>query len=401
MRIALVTSSFDHVQPGGVSNGLIKIAETLSGEPGAQIQIINFSNSISNKNSIALFRPTTYRNKLHSTGGYFKEIIIKNIGAIGSEFETLRYRKRHGMASFFNEFDLVIVVTGILQFANVVPKIRIPIIVLCATRMKWERESQYRSMKWCKKIVLKIQIPFLQFQEWKVLRSDVHFIVENSEMKKWINCRSVHPSTIWYPGNKSIKLKKNETFISSKNRGFISVGRFGDPRKGWDRLFLSYCNAHDLNKNLPGLLVIGWGTFLPNVEELLRKIQGYYPIKIFYGPTDEERDFEMNRALCFLQTSYEEGLGLAGIEALSAGKPLICSETYGSKEYVVHEFNGILVSQTGNFIENFTRAILSFEKYDSKLMGKNSYDLYQTSFSVETSKKKLIKIIQSVTNKNI
>lgn len=45
----------------------------------------------------------------------------------------------------------------------------------------------------------------------------------------------------------------------------------------------------------------------------------------------------------FLQSSLEEGLGLAGLEAMACGLPVIATRTVGSSEYVQQGDNGFLI----------------------------------------------------------
>jgi glycosyltransferase involved in cell wall biosynthesis len=50
-------------------------------------------------------------------------------------------------------------------------------------------------------------------------------------------------------------------------------------------------------------------------------------------------------AAVFVQASFEEGLGLASMEAMASGLPVVCTETAGSETLIDHGRNGILVPQ--------------------------------------------------------
>ena len=63
----------------------------------------------------------------------------------------------------------------------------------------------------------------------------------------------------------------------------------------------------------------------------------------------------LQSADCFAFPSYREGLGIAAIEALACGVPLIAAKNRGTKEYVKENVNGIFC-EAGN-AESFAKAI--------------------------------------------
>ena len=395
MKIALVTFDFVTERRGGVSSVGKNIIEFIIQEFESQIEIISFSNSKFDSNSIGLFRPKSYRNKITKSDGNYRSIPIVRIGAIGSEFEFLRYRRRRELSDFFRGYDLIIVVTGILQFANVIPKINVPIIVQCATRLKWERQSQYSSMSGFKELFLKLQLPFLALQEKKVLKSNLTILVENSKMKNWIDSNSSVRTEMWYPGVGPKVSKFSSGSTPHRNGHFVSVGRLDESRKGWDRLFLAYKEAVDSNVSLPDLLIIGSGAFSLETQRLVDQLTPDYPIKILGKLSDSARDSKIQSASFFLQTSFEEGLGLAALEALRYGVPLICSETDGSREYVHDGVSGKLVPQGEHFVTRFAKAINYSQILDYEKLSATSKNLFDSVFAEELSRKKLLEIINT------
>ena len=63
----------------------------------------------------------------------------------------------------------------------------------------------------------------------------------------------------------------------------------------------------------------------------------------------------LQTADCFAFPSYREGLGVAAIEALACGVPLIAAKNRGTKEYVIENVNGIFCAAED--AESFAKAI--------------------------------------------
>ena len=359
------------------------------------IEILTFANKRNDPGSIQLFKPRSYRKLVIETGNY-EGILIRYFGVIGSEFEFLRYRKRRNLKEYFEKFDLVIVVTGILQFANVIPKLKIPVYVQCATRLKWERKSQYGGMKYSKCFLLKIQIPFLKYQEFRVTHSDYYFLPENERMRRWLCKRTKHEVTIWYPGTKQVSVKSRQIKNVFLEKKLISVGRFGDRRKGWERLIRAYKIAYDKHGPLPELNIVGWGSFDFKALRLIKEIEKEYPITIHSNLSNSDRDQLLADSSIFLQTSFEEGLGLAAIEALSFGLPILCSETDGSAEYIIEGKTGRRIPQGSRFIADFAHAISELKNWNLEHMKKSAQELFFDKFEEKKSSLKLLELISKL-----
>ena len=392
MKIAIVTLGFNSSKPGGVSGVVLRMIASL--RDIHELEILSFANESKDQNSIQILNPLSYK-RVNNQESSLQGIKIWTFGTIGSEFEFLRYRKRRDLKSFLETFDAIIVVTGFLQVANIIPKIKTPIFIQCATRLIWERKSQYAGMCRFKRIFLKVQLPFLMAQEKKVLLNPSVFLAENSRMKLWLEENSSNTIQLWYPGTPSKITSGISPINYDSNSHFVSVGRFNEPRKGWDRLFIAYKKAYLEDSSIPPLLVIGWGEFSSRDRDVLVEAQEACPILVLHDLTNEDRDAKLKTASFFLQASHEEGLGLAALEALSFGVPLICSATDGSREYVIEGVSGMLVEQSSEFVEDFSKAIILSQTLEYDDLHRSSLELFYQAFDLEISKHKLVKIISS------
>ena len=72
----------------------------------------------------------------------------------------------------------------------------------------------------------------------------------------------------------------------------------------------------------------------------------------------------LQSADCFVFPSYREGFGIAAVEALTAGIPVIASDNRGTREYMVDGYNGLVCP--ADDVEAFAQAIRRM-KEDTKL----------------------------------
>ncbi len=87
---------------------------------------------------------------------------------------------------------------------------------------------------------------------------------------------------------------------------------------------------------------------------ILAKELGLKEHVIFLGTRNDIANV-LHASDIFLMPSFREGLGMAGIEAMSAGLPVIASDIRGIREYAVNGKNSILLSPTD--IKGFAGAI--------------------------------------------
>lgn len=397
MKVVLVSSGFSEQKPGGVSAVVLNILHILGTKPDIEIQIANFSNSVRDKLSLAIMDPKTYGSRRSTVSTTSEGFTISHFGNQISELELFRYKKRNDLKNYFSQFDIIIVVTGILQFANVIPELGKPVFVCCATRLSWERKSQYPNMKMLRRVVLHAQSPGLRILESRVTRRNFVFITINQKMQDWILAKGKRRSVLWYPGVSKHYFSLIRNTIEGQAGHFVSVGRFAEARKGWKRLILAYKHAYEIDSSIPKLILIGWGDFEPKVQEILDSWGANIPITVVKNATMEQRDLLVRTASYFLQTSHEEGLGLAAIESLRFGVPLICSDTDGSREYVIQDVTGKVVPQGKNFIKRFSVAILESRSWERSHLSESCRELFENKFSQDKASEGFLNILKNFT----
>lgn len=98
----------------------------------------------------------------------------------------------------------------------------------------------------------------------------------------------------------------------------------------------------DLSKILYG--ICGEGFFHDRIEKWIEEM-GLGENVILYGYQTDVRKI-LGSADCFVFPSKREGLGMAALEALSMGIPLVASDNRGTREYLKHMENGFRCDST-------------------------------------------------------
>ncbi len=130
--------------------------------------------------------------------------------------------------------------------------------------------------------------------------------------------------------------------LSGKDENMIiAVGRFSDPRKNVEMLLRVF---NKIYKYIPGvkLYVIGKA---PDYKVLKPFVKlPFFQNIVFTGQVsagDLESFYE--RASLMLLTSYQEGFGIVGLEALLHGVPVVATSCGGPSDYIIDDFTGYIV----------------------------------------------------------
>lgn len=139
-----------------------------------------------------------------------------------------------------------------------------------------------------------------------------------------INCANIAPLNIY------------------KENMLIAVGRFSDPRKNFTMLIKAFDLIYEKNKTVK-LYVVG----KKPSNEALYSFCDYPCIEniVFTGQiSSADLTGLYRRASAMLITSYQEGLGIVGLEALLHGTPVIATRCGGPEDFIIEGKNGYLVT---------------------------------------------------------
>ncbi len=82
---------------------------------------------------------------------------------------------------------------------------------------------------------------------------------------------------------------------------------------------------------------------------------------------------------CYISCSLWEGLPIALMEAMYMGKVCIVSNVNGNKDLILHGYNGIVVNETEEYIQQI---MITKDKGNSQL-GRNAHDIIRKSYNLK------------------
>lgn len=165
-----------------------------------------------------------------------------------------------------------------------------------------------------------------------------------------------------------------------KEKIILAVGRFSDPRKNIDMLIQAFEKIH---QKLPQykLFVVG---MKPAPEKLFTYAsQRSYKNIVFTGQLGNADLISFyKRSSLMLITSYQEGLGIVGLEALLHGTAIVATDCGGTRDYVINDVTGYLVpiNDSDQMAQRAVEVLTSKEKRLS--FGLTGQSLIQDHFSI-------------------
>ena len=134
--------------------------------------------------------------------------------------------------------------------------------------------------------------------------------------------------------------KRRELGLKDTEFIILSVGELQD-RKNQQIVIEAFRNLND-NGRLEGLkyLIVGEGENKEKYQNIIKKYDLDDHVKLLGYRTDIDELCEISD--CFIHPSIREGLGIAPLEAMASGLPLLCSNINGIKDYAKNGVTGIV-----------------------------------------------------------
>lgn len=230
----------------------------------------------------------------------------------------------------------------------------------------------------------------------KFIRGSYKFIVLGNEWKERII--SIEPNANVVVVNNTVSIPKKSTFYPDDKLRFLFLGVL-IKRKGVHDLLEAINRIPREKLNNVEFIIAGTGDEELN---LLNKSKKYNLEKYvnFIGWTDKEKKWQLlQECQCMILPSYNEGLPMAILEAMSYGMPIIATKVGDIPEAVNDNFNGYLFN--AGDIESLKQIIINFinlNKNEWNRMSSNSKELATEKFSSDNYFEKFKKMYKGESN---
>lgn len=276
-------------------------------------------------------------------------------GANWVEFEGQRYQPRAALTAVLDTYSIVQVVAGAPALALAVSKSTTPKALQVATTVLLETPTQLPKMHPLKRTAKALGLRTMHRREMQALQAMDHVLVENRFMEQWVLKSGQKNVTFAPPGIDTVKFKPAGAWNGA--RPVIAFGRLGDSRKDWPTAIKAYELFAERSALDNRLVLAGKGPLSADLLRALAASPARRSIDIRENVPQSQLPELLQTASVFLQSSLEEGLGLAGLEAMACGLPVVATRTVGSEEYVRSGENGYLVDLGPNAAEGLAEAL--------------------------------------------
>jgi glycosyltransferase involved in cell wall biosynthesis len=269
---------------------------------------------------------------------------VYRVGAALAELEVTRFLPRKPLDALMNAVDRVIVVGGTPAVGSVAARSTVPVILQVATLTVWERAAQVRTARGAVKAHRWLLRRLVSRLDSVGLRVAETVLVMNRRLQEWVERNSRAQRVVLAPpGVDTDKFVPGERDESSPY--LLYMGRMADPRKnisGLLRAYALYRQGHSAPKRL---VLAGMTRPLAEDAATIDDLNLGHYVEVRSPLSESELIALLQGASAFVSASAEEGLGLAFIEALACGVPVVTTMTDGASMVVRDGVDGAVVKR--------------------------------------------------------
>lgn len=229
----------------------------------------------------------------------------------------------------------------------------------------------------------------------RFLRDSDKFIVLGNEWKKIIN--NIEAKTKISVINNAIEIPDNSTKWNKEIINILFLGVLIKRKGIYDLIYsIDILNKKDKISKAK-FIIAGSGKERKELENLVKKLHIEKYIS-FVGWIDETKKKELLKECQLLVLpSYNEGLPMSILEALSYGMPVIATKVGDIEEAVYDGKNGFIIEK--NNIKELSKALdkfLNFSENEWNEFSRNSLEISKKKFSKDKYIEKFIKIYKEI-----
>ncbi|MBK17503.1 MAG: hypothetical protein CMM52_01510 [Rhodospirillaceae bacterium] len=310
----------------------------------------------------------------------FGDVPCLSIGCRFPELEFPYYLSSKRWQDVISEYDRHIVVTGTVLTANMIAKLGMPHLVWCAGTMIEDRIDRRQSMPLPRRLFDQtILSPILRVMEKNILMADGHFMAvseytRNSMVAVGLDDKKISKTPI------PVDVIRFHPPAMPPEQGVIGfAGRPEDGRKNLSLLFSALKVLLDQKQNVS--LQLTGSPSAQLTREIERLDLAEHVSWSGWLNADELPEFYQSLDV-FVIPSLQEGLNMAGIQAMASGVPVVSTHCGGPEDYVIDGKTGSLVGFDAAEMAAAVAAIVS-DRGNRDVLGANARHYVETNYSMD------------------
>ena len=398
MKLALVVPSLS--EGGGVPAVAEFVKEIAITSQLWDLTIISLSTSSNDPFSLSFLNPKTWFRSTYIQVGTWQGMPYTHVGSFCRELEFQRYRHRRALKKLIGEVDVVQVVCGSPAWANSVIDYGKPVSLQVATLAIVERKTKDASLINLKSYWRRLMTNITNHLDNRALRNVNAIQLENNWMLEYTKKLNTNRRVdIRYaPPGIDADIFKPDNIRNLKSGYILSVARFSDPRKNINLLLTAYAElSFELQSKFK--LVLAGSTPPPNAFwELAIRLGVRSSVTYIPRPSKFQLVDIYQKATVFSLTSNEEGLGIAILEAMACGIPVVCTKCGGPDGIITNNVDGYLspIADYKSIAKNLTEILENPEK--NNRMGIAARKTIETRYSKEITGAEFLSVWSSLAN---
>ena len=303
------------------------------------------------------------------------------VGCWLPELEVSHYWNSRRWKNLISDHDLHISVSGSCMAALCLLQSKVPFMAWVASDWHGDREHRVRTFPLFRQVLDRIVIaPVSKIFEKKIIRTgNVVALSENTQISLNNIAQQTAVRTVLAMPVDTEHFSPIPKLKGTTTLGF--VGRFEDPRK---HISLLFDVTAELANSIANIKLILIGDQLSDASK--RKIDELGIIdRVSVMPYVDR--FELPKYLrqldIFVLPSYQEGLCIAALEAMSCGIPVVSTRCGGPESYIIDGENGRLCDHDSASISSAISQLLA-DSSNRKHYAKRARDTIINNFSIAT-----------------
>jgi D-inositol-3-phosphate glycosyltransferase len=321
----------------------------------------------------------------------FRGMNTRAIGAWFPEWEPQRIRSNALWWRALSEYDSFILVTGSAHAGLPLAENGKQFAAWISSTVSDDRRERlvksHNLAAWFERMGLKRILR----AESQVIDATSRLLVVSNDTEKHIAKNTNHPSEVWPFPVDTIKFNPPKEHHSRVPK-FLFVGRANDPRKRIE-LFFAACTA--LQRNHADLNFSA--TIISSAKPDLSNLS--FPSDWIANASEEELIEQYRTATALVLTSEQEGLGIAAMEAMACGLPVISTHCGGPETFIEDGKSGFFVPDDPEAIAERMFELATDESLRSTI-GAAAYARIENGFSEQVWNEKIENLLRGLDDRS-